>query len=100
MGIARIALTGVNGTLVAPFERDVWLAALRPHLEAGDPRIDGRVRAALFDSNRLAMRVFQAYRALIGTDARGPGRINSAAGRAFDSRRNPHTDASHSDTPK
>jgi glycosyltransferase involved in cell wall biosynthesis len=64
VGIAPLALTGVEGTLAAPFDRDVWLAALRPHLDAADPRVAGRARAALFDSNRMAMRVFEAYRAL------------------------------------
>jgi glycosyltransferase involved in cell wall biosynthesis len=68
VGIATIALSGVSGTLVAPFDRDTWVAALRPHLDADDPRIDGRARAALFDSNRLAMRVFHAYEGLIATD--------------------------------
>jgi teichuronic acid biosynthesis glycosyltransferase TuaC len=67
VGIAPLALTGVQGALVAPYDRDRWLAAVRPHLDDADPRIEGRARAALFDSNRLAMRVFQAYRAL--TDA-------------------------------
>jgi teichuronic acid biosynthesis glycosyltransferase TuaC len=64
VGIAPLALTGIPGTLVAPFDRETWLAALRPHLDDADPRIDGRARAALFDSNRMAMRVFEAYRAL------------------------------------
>ena len=64
VGIAPLALDGVAGTLVAPFDRDAWLAALRPHLDAADPRVTGRARAALFDSNRMAMRVFEAYRAL------------------------------------
>lgn len=64
VGIAPLALSGVDGTLVAPFERGVWLNEVRPHLEADDPRIDGARRARLFDSNRMAMRVFEAYRAL------------------------------------
>jgi glycosyltransferase involved in cell wall biosynthesis len=64
VGIAPLALSGVAGTLVAPFDRDRWLAAVRPHLDDADPRIAGRARAGLFDSNRLAMRVFQAYRAI------------------------------------
>ena len=72
VGIARLALAGVGGTLVAPFERDRWLAALQPHLDDADPRIAGRARAALFDSNRLARRVFEAYRELTDTEgARG-----------------------------
>jgi hypothetical protein len=43
---------------------------VRPHLDDADPRIAGRARAGLFDSNRLAMRVFQAYRAI--TEAGDP----------------------------
>ena len=64
VGIAPLALRGVAGTLAAPFDRAEWLEALRPHLEAGDPRVAGRARAALFDSNRMAMRVFEAWREL------------------------------------
>ena len=64
VGIAPLALRGVAGTLAAPFDRDAWLGALRPHLEAPDPRVAGRARAALFDSNRMAMRVFEAWREL------------------------------------
>jgi hypothetical protein len=40
------------------------MTTLRPHLADPDPRVEGRARAALFDSNRMAMRVFEAYRAL------------------------------------
>jgi teichuronic acid biosynthesis glycosyltransferase TuaC len=65
VGIAPLALKGVKGTLVAPFALDRWLAAVKPHLDAPDSRVDGRARAALFDSNRMAMRVFEAYRALL-----------------------------------
>lgn len=64
VGIARLALEGVEGTLAAPFDRGIWLAALRPHLDSPDPRVEGRARAALFDSNRMATRVFEAYRGL------------------------------------
>ena len=65
VGIAPLALAGVRGTLAAPFDVDRWLGVVQPHLDDPDPRIDGRARAALFDSNRMAMRVFRAYRALI-----------------------------------
>lgn len=61
VGIAPLVLDGVEGTLCAPFDAATWAAALAPHLAAGDPRVDGRVRAALFDRNRLAERVFWAY---------------------------------------
>jgi glycosyltransferase involved in cell wall biosynthesis len=62
VGIAPLALAGVQGTLCAPFDRDRWAAALAPHLAADDPRVAGRSRAALFDRTRLAARVFMAYR--------------------------------------
>jgi teichuronic acid biosynthesis glycosyltransferase TuaC len=61
VGIAPVALRGIAGTLAAPFEVDRWL---EPHLDDPRSRIDGRGRASLFDSNRMAMRVFEAYRAL------------------------------------
>jgi glycosyltransferase involved in cell wall biosynthesis len=61
VGIARLVLRGVEGTLCAPFEPSPWAAALAPHLTAEDPRVEGRARAALFDRNRLAERVFWAY---------------------------------------
>ena len=64
VGIAPLALRGVAGTLAAPFDRAAWLAALRPHLDDPDSRVAGRARAGLFDSNRMAMRVFEAYREL------------------------------------
>jgi glycosyltransferase involved in cell wall biosynthesis len=65
VGIARLALGGVAGTLCAPFDAALWGAALAPHLAAADPRVDGRVRAALFDRNRLASRVFRAYQDVV-----------------------------------
>ena len=65
VGIAPLALRDVEGTLASPFDETRWLAAVRPHLESDDPRVHGRARAALFDSNRMAMRVFHAYRAIL-----------------------------------
>ena len=63
VGIAPVALCGVAGTLCARYEPRTWLDALRPHLDAPDPRIDGRRRAAaLFGRDRMAERVFEAYR--------------------------------------
>lgn len=63
-GIAPLLLSGIEGALCAPFELGTWLEALRPHLEAEDPRVPGRARAALFDRRRMAERVFCAYRDL------------------------------------
>jgi glycosyltransferase involved in cell wall biosynthesis len=63
-GIAPLALAGIPGTLCAPFELDAWLEVAQPHLDAADPRVEGRARAALFDRGRMAERVFCAYRDL------------------------------------
>jgi teichuronic acid biosynthesis glycosyltransferase TuaC len=67
-GIARLALSGIAGALCAPFDEATWAAALAPHLDSGDPRVEGRARAALFDRNRLAARVFRAYEGIVGTE--------------------------------
>jgi teichuronic acid biosynthesis glycosyltransferase TuaC len=62
VGIHPLALAGVEGALCAPFDATAWRAALRPHLEAADPRVDGRARAALFGADRMAGRVVAAWR--------------------------------------
>jgi glycosyltransferase involved in cell wall biosynthesis len=66
VGIAPVALRGVPGALCAPFDREAWLEALRPHLEDPDPRVPGRPRAELFSRDRMAERVFNAYREIAG----------------------------------
>ena len=66
VGVAPLVLEGVEGTLCASFHEERWARALEPHLEHDDPRVNGRARAALFDRNRLAQRVFHAYRDLTG----------------------------------
>ena len=66
VGIAPVALRGIEGALSAPFDRERWLDALRPHLADPDPRIEGRRRATLFDRNRMAARVLEVYRELAG----------------------------------
>src|SRR3954470_1947040 len=65
VGIHPVALQGVAGTYCAPFDRDDWRAALRPHLEAADPRVDGRARAELFSADAMAARVVEAWRDLL-----------------------------------
>ena len=67
VGIAPLVLKGIEGTLCAPFDENAWRAALGPHLDDPDPRITGRVRAALFDRKRLAERVLRAYEDLLAT---------------------------------
>jgi teichuronic acid biosynthesis glycosyltransferase TuaC len=59
------ALKDIAGTLCAPFELDTWRAALRPHLHAADPRVQGRARAELFSAQRMAERVAAAWRAAL-----------------------------------
>jgi glycosyltransferase involved in cell wall biosynthesis len=61
VGIAPLALGGIEGTLCAPFDAARWTDAVAAHVAAADPRVEGRLRAALFDRNRLAERVFRAY---------------------------------------
>jgi teichuronic acid biosynthesis glycosyltransferase TuaC len=71
VGIAPLAVSNVEGALCAPFEPARWLELLRRHIAAPDPRVSGRVRAALFSSDRMAARVLAAYREL--TAAPRPG---------------------------
>ncbi len=66
VGIHPVALDGIEGALCAPWDREAWRAALRPHLEAPDPRVDGRARAELFSADAMAARVVEAWRDLLG----------------------------------
>jgi teichuronic acid biosynthesis glycosyltransferase TuaC len=62
VGIHPVALDGIDGAYCAPWDREAWRAALRAALEDPDPRVDGRTRAALFSSDRMAARVVAAWR--------------------------------------
>jgi glycosyltransferase involved in cell wall biosynthesis len=74
VGIHPLALEGIEGAACLPWDCDVWRAALRPHVDARDPRVDGRARAELFSSDRMAARVVEAWREVAaehaGTGAR------------------------------
>jgi teichuronic acid biosynthesis glycosyltransferase TuaC len=61
VGIHPVALHGIDGAFCAPWDRDAWRAALRPVLEADDPRVEGSARAALFSADRMAARVVAAW---------------------------------------
>jgi glycosyltransferase involved in cell wall biosynthesis len=61
VGVAPLALTGIDGALCAPFDTAVWTQIARKHLESADARVSGRERASLFGRDRMARRVFQAY---------------------------------------
>jgi glycosyltransferase involved in cell wall biosynthesis len=71
VGIAPLVLDSVEGALCAPFDADRWKELLASHLSAADPRIEGRSRAALFSSERMADRVMAAYAELTGEDSSG-----------------------------
>jgi teichuronic acid biosynthesis glycosyltransferase TuaC len=64
VGIAPLALSGIDGTLCAPFDTAAWSIVAGDHLEDPDPRVQGRSRASLYSRDRMAARVFQTYRDL------------------------------------
>jgi teichuronic acid biosynthesis glycosyltransferase TuaC len=66
VGVHPQALDGVSGTLCAPFDAQVWGAAVAPHLAAADPRVEGRARAETWSTDRMAARVIEAWRGLLG----------------------------------
>jgi len=55
------ALDGVAGALCAPYDPDVWGRVLAAALDAPDPRVEGRARAALWSAERMARRVLEAW---------------------------------------
>jgi teichuronic acid biosynthesis glycosyltransferase TuaC len=65
VGIHPDALSGVAGTLCAPFELGAWRDALDPHLRAADSRVQGRAHAERFSAQRMAARVAAAWRAAL-----------------------------------
>ncbi|MEK6277540.1 MAG: glycosyltransferase family 4 protein [Actinomycetota bacterium] len=67
VGIAPHVLGGLSGCLVGPFEVSSWLDAVRPHLDAADPRVAGMARAASLSADRMAERVVIAYREMLGS---------------------------------
>lgn len=66
VGVHPDALEGVDGALCAPFDLNVWLAALKPHLHEPDPRISGRRRAEAYSAERMALALAQRWRECSG----------------------------------
>jgi teichuronic acid biosynthesis glycosyltransferase TuaC len=64
VGIAPEALTNVPGTYCAPYDESAWSQAVKPHLSAKDPRIDGRTTAERYSTGNMAAKVVTAWRAL------------------------------------
>lgn len=67
VGIAPYALAGIAGAHCGPFELDVWTAAIRPLIDAADPRVEGAARAASLSATRMAERTLVAYRDVLGS---------------------------------
>lgn len=65
VGIAPFALAGIAGTTCAPFDLASWSDAVRPHLEASDPRVEGNRRAESLSAARMAERTIVAYRGVL-----------------------------------
>lgn len=65
VGVHPDALAGLPGTLCEEFDLARWRAALAPHLLAADPRIAGRGRAEPYSAEHMAVRVAEAWRALL-----------------------------------
>jgi len=65
VGIHPEVLAGVAGTYCGPFDATAWREALAPALADADPRIEGRERAELWSTDRMALRVVEAWRALL-----------------------------------
>jgi teichuronic acid biosynthesis glycosyltransferase TuaC len=68
VGIAPFALAGIAGTVCAPFDAAAWADAVRPHLAAADPRVEGTARAASLSATRMAERTIVAYREVLDRD--------------------------------
>jgi glycosyltransferase involved in cell wall biosynthesis len=68
VGIAPFALAGIAGTTCAPFDAVRWSDAVRPHLDASDPRVDGGARAASLSAARMAERTIVAYHGVLDRD--------------------------------
>lgn len=65
VGVAPLALAGVEGSLMAPFEPEAWARAARIQLESEDPRVDPGAIPFLFSAERMAERVVAAYRGVV-----------------------------------
>jgi glycosyltransferase involved in cell wall biosynthesis len=73
VGIHADALRDVRGALCAPFDLAVWRAALEPHLQAPDPRVEGRASALRFSSRAMAERAAAAWREALERSGRAAG---------------------------
>jgi teichuronic acid biosynthesis glycosyltransferase TuaC len=77
VGNHPVALDGVTGALCAPYDAEAWTAALEPHLNAADARVEGRARAELWSARRMARRVLEAWIELSGPPLYSPAQAPS-----------------------
>src|SRR5688500_5781790 len=70
VGIHPVALHVIEGAFCEEWDAARWRAALRPVVEAADPRVDGRARAELFSADRMAERVVEAWHEIAAPDGR------------------------------
>jgi glycosyltransferase involved in cell wall biosynthesis len=66
VGVAPRVLAGLAGAYCAPFDAEAWEKAVAPHLADPDPRVAGRRRAEQFSTDRMAAKVLEAWRSLLG----------------------------------
>ncbi|MHB1469642.1 MAG: glycosyltransferase, partial [Solirubrobacteraceae bacterium] len=76
VGAHPAALSGIPGTLCAPFELDSWRDALHGILQHGQLRVDGRRRAEELSAGRMAEQLAQAWGEALA--ARGATPVASA----------------------
>ena len=70
VGIAPLALTGIEGCLCAAYDRSAWASAASALLDRPERRVAGAARARAFSAGRMAERVIRAYTAILGNDWR------------------------------
>jgi glycosyltransferase involved in cell wall biosynthesis len=66
VGVAPEVLAGLQGTYCGAFEPGRWREVLSGLLEGDDPRVEGRAAAARYSADRMAERVYAAWRELTG----------------------------------
>jgi teichuronic acid biosynthesis glycosyltransferase TuaC len=71
------ALDGIPGALCAPYDEAAWGAVLRRHLDAADPRVEGRARAELWSARRMARRVLETWIEVSGAPLYSPAEAPS-----------------------
>jgi teichuronic acid biosynthesis glycosyltransferase TuaC len=71
-GVHAEALEGIAGTHCGEWNLERWRAALEPHLQDADPRVQGRARAFEFSADALAARVAAAWRWLGSEEGPAP----------------------------